>query len=137
MGKLTDIQIRAWTKAEKSVTKTDGDGLTFTLSAKRTSSWVLRYRTAGAKSQKEITLGRYPDISLAEARKLATSARVQIQQGADVAKQKQVAKKTAERSWTVHKLTDDYMAKTVGRLASSTIKGRKQQLRKHRAFIGQ
>lgn len=129
MGKFTDIQIRNWTKAGKPVSKTDGDGLTFTLSAKGTTSWVLRYRTAGAKSQKEMTLGRYPDISLAEARKLATSARVKVQQGIDVARQKQTAKKSAERAWTVRRLADDYMEKTVGRLAPSTIKGREQQLR--------
>lgn len=80
MGKLTDIQIRNWTKAGKAIAKADGDGLTFTLSAKGTASWILRYRTAGAKSQKEITLGRYPDISLAEARKIATSTRARVQQ---------------------------------------------------------
>lgn len=33
MGKLTDIQIRSWTKAGKPITKADEDGLTFTLSA--------------------------------------------------------------------------------------------------------
>ena len=75
MGKLTDIQIRNWTKAGKSISKADGNGLTFTLSAKGTASWILRYRTVGAKSQKETTLGRYPDISLAEARKIATITR--------------------------------------------------------------
>ena len=131
MGKLTDIQIRNWTKAGKPVSKTDGDGLTFTLSAKGTTAWVLRYRTAGAKSQKEMTLGRYPDISLAEVRKLAASARVQVQQGIDVARQKQSAKKSAERAWTVRRLADDYMEKTIGRLAPSTIKGREQQLRNY------
>jgi len=131
MGKLTDIQIRNWTKAGKAIAKADGDGLTFTLSAKGTASWILRYRTAGAKSQKEITLGRYPDISLAEARKIATSTRARVQQGIDVARQKQVARKAAERSWAIKKLADDYLEKSVGRLASSTIKNREQQLRNY------
>ena len=61
MGQLTDIQIRNWLKAGAAVSKSDGDGLTFTLSAKGTAAWVLRYRVPGAKSQKEMTLGRYPD----------------------------------------------------------------------------
>jgi len=34
MGKLTDLQIRRWIKAGEPVAKADGDGLTFTLSAK-------------------------------------------------------------------------------------------------------
>ena len=129
MGKLTDIQIRSLVKAGESASKTDGDGLTFTLSAKGTAAWVLRFRVAGAKSQKEVTLGRYPDISLSDARMLATTARAQIQQGIDVARQKQIAIKKAERAWAFRQLADDYLAKSEGRLAASTIKGRSQQLR--------
>lgn len=81
MGQLTDVQIRNWIKAGVAVAKSDGDGLTFTLSAKGTAAWVLRYRASGAKSQKEVTLGRYPDISLGKARELATEARAKVQQG--------------------------------------------------------
>ena len=54
MGKLTNLQISNWIKTGKPIIRSDGDGLTFTLSAKGTSSWVLRYRTSGAKSQKEV-----------------------------------------------------------------------------------
>ena len=54
MGILTDIQIRQWVKQGQPIAKSDGDGLTFTLSAKGTASWVLRYRVAGTKSQKEL-----------------------------------------------------------------------------------
>ncbi|WP_366020345.1 hypothetical protein [Nitrosomonas sp.] len=39
------MQIRNWTKAGSLIAKADGDGLTFTLSAKGTASWILRYRT--------------------------------------------------------------------------------------------
>lgn len=132
MGKLTDIQIRNWTKAGNPIAKAGGDGLTFTLSSKGTASWILSYRTAGAKSQREITLGRYSaDIPLVEARKIATTTRARVQQGIDVARQKQVARKVAEKSWTIKKLADDYLEKSVGRLAPSTIKNRGQQLRSY------
>lgn len=129
MGSLSDIQIRNWVKAGEPLSKADGDGLTFTLSAKGTAAWVLRYRIAGATSQKEMTLGRYPDIPLGEARKLAAAARAQVQQGVDVARKKQAAIKLAERAWTLRRLAEDYLTKSVGRLAPSTIKGREQQLR--------
>ena len=56
MGKLTDVELRNWTKAGQPVAKTDGEGLTFTLSAKGTAAWTLRYSFAG--KQKELTLGR-------------------------------------------------------------------------------
>ena len=67
MGKLTDIELRNWIKAGQPVAKSDGDGLTFTLSAKGTAAWTLRYRFGGKR--KELTLGRYPELSLAAARR--------------------------------------------------------------------
>lgn len=87
MGTLTDVQIRNWIKARAPVAKSDGDGLTFTLSAGGTASWVLRYRLHG--KQKELTLGRYPDTTLSDARRLATAKRAAVQQGTDVAREKQ------------------------------------------------
>lgn len=71
----------------------DGDGLTFTLSAKGTAAWVLRYRIDGVR--KEITLGRYPDLTLTKARELAAEKRVAVFQGVDVAREKQERKEAA------------------------------------------
>lgn len=47
---------------------------------------MLRYRLGG--KQRELTLGRYPDLTIAAARKLATEKRVEVQQGVDVAREK-------------------------------------------------
>lgn len=129
MGKLTDVQIRNWVKAGEPLAKSDGDGLTFTLSAKGLPAWTLRYRV-GAR-RKEITLGRYPDITLGDARRLASDARAKVQQGVDVAVEKQRAKAESAAAWTVRQLAADYLAKCAGRLAPATIKQREQQLRDH------
>lgn len=91
VGKLSDVQLRHWVKAGKPITgAADGDGLTFTLSAKGAARWVFRFRY-GAK-QRELTLGRYPDFGVKEARKLATEARNRVHHGVDVARQKQLEK---------------------------------------------
>ncbi len=133
MSKLTAVQLRNWIMAGNSVAKSDGDGLTFTMSAKQAKdkcgSWVLRYRAPGAKSQKEVTLGHYPDIPLGEARKLATEHRAKIQQGADVGREKQKIKKETARAWTFKRLADDYLERASERLSDATISGRRQQLR--------
>jgi integrase len=126
MGKLTDVQIRNWIKAGEPVAKADGDGLTFTLSAKGTAAWVLRYRFGG--KGRELTLGRYPDITLAKARKLAAEARVQIQQGRDVAREKQKATIERAAAKTLRELAADYMDKAFPRLAANTIKQRRQHI---------
>jgi hypothetical protein len=44
--------------AGEQVAKSDGDGLTFTLSGAGTASWVLRYRQPGGR-RKELTIGNY------------------------------------------------------------------------------
>jgi len=118
MGKLTDVQIRHWIKARQPVAKSDGDGLTFTLSAGGTAVWVLRYRLGG--KQRELTLGRWQDTSIKEARKLATDARAKIQQGIDVAREKQQAKHGAISAWTFKQLASDYEAKVLPGLAKAT-----------------
>ncbi len=127
MGKLTDVQIQSWRKAGQTVAIADGDGLTFTLSAKGTGAWTLRYYLAGKR--KELTLGRYPDMSLSKAREIASAKRVEIQQGVDVAAKKRYADQTAARAWSFRKLAADYFEKAADYLADNTIKGRTQQLR--------
>lgn len=96
--KVGDLTLRAWLRAG-AVDKGIGGGLTFVASAfaasKGQASWVLRYRFAG--KSKEKWLGRYPDISLQAARELARTDRAQVQQGVDVAAQKQHAKILEQR----------------------------------------
>ena len=107
---LDDVQIRRWIAKGEAIARSDGNGLTFTLSAAGTASWVLRYRLGGNK-RKELTLGNYPDLTLAAARKLARERRVEVDQGKDPAAQKQLDKMRAKAAWTVRELADDYKAK--------------------------
>jgi integrase len=127
MGKLTDVQIQNWKRAGKPVAIADGDGLTFTLSEKGTAAWTLRFYLAGKR--KELTLGRYPDMSLAKAREIASAKRVEIQQGVDVAAQKRHADQAAAQAWTFRKLAEDYFDKGAKKLAPATVTNRTQQLR--------
>jgi integrase len=134
MGKITDVQIRAWLKAGAPVAKSDGDGLTFTLSPKGCASWILRYRLAGR--QHEISLGRYPELGLAQARALATEQRAQVQQGVHIAHQKQAAKRKRAADRTVADLARDFRAKTDVGLAVNTLTMRNSYTRLISARLG-
>ena len=123
---LTDAQLRAWIKAGAPLAKADGGGLTFTLSAAGTPAWVLRYRFGGVA--RELSLGRYPDLSLTEARKLARLHRARIQQGEDVARTKRREKQASAAAWTFAQLAHDYQLKAFPTLATSTRKQREQHL---------
>lgn len=126
MTKLTDLKIKNLIKVGNPIAKADGNGLTFTLSSNGTSSWVLRYRFGGR--QKELTIGRYPDITLAKARELALEARAKIQQGVDVARTKKLLAREMAAAKTFRELANDYLAKSQLTLAPSTFKQRKHHI---------
>lgn len=112
MGNLTDMEVKSLVKTGKSIAgKSDGNGLTFTLSARGTATWVFRYRFGG--KQRELTIGSYPAISLKRARELATEKRAQVQQGIDVAsvKQAQIIEQTMAKN--VQQLCNEYFERMV------------------------
>jgi integrase len=113
---LTDIQLRKWVRTGVAVAKSDGGGLTFTLSAAGTATWVLRFRLGGRRQ--EVTLGRYPDMTLAAARIAASKRRVALIDGINPADE--VRKAKARKDWTVRQLINDYRDKVLATLADST-----------------
>ncbi|MFY3552942.1 tyrosine-type recombinase/integrase [Achromobacter insolitus] len=117
-GLLADIHIKNWIRAGEPVAKSDGGGLTFTLSKSGTATWVLRYRMPGRRA--EATIGNYPDISLAEARKEASRLRAMIDAGKDPAAEKREAKQKAKAAKTVEWLVGDYKGKVLAHLSRST-----------------
>jgi integrase len=100
------------------LSRSDGDGLTFTLSQSGTASWVLRYRHGGRP--RELTIGNYPDIGLSDARKLAREKRAEIDGGSDPAEDKRKTKALALQDWTVRQLIEDYREIVLKDLGDST-----------------
>jgi integrase len=127
MEKLTTVALRKWIKAGIPGSLSDGSGLTFTLSKNSTVAVIFRYSLAAKR--KELTLGRYPDLSLSDARKLAAEKRVAVQQGVDVARERHKALHEAARAWSVRRLSEDYLVRAERFLAPATIRARRQQLR--------
>nr|DAP68862.1 MAG TPA: Integrase [Caudoviricetes sp.] len=107
---LSDIQIKNWIAKGEALARSDGDGLTFTLSGAGTAAWVLRYRI-GKGRRRELTIGNYPDISLAAAREKARSYRVAVDEGRDPAIEKQEEKSRTQSAWLMRELLDDYREK--------------------------
>lgn len=130
INQLSDMQIRRWVAAGEPVAKSDGGGLTFTLSKAGTASWILRYMREGRA--RELTIGNYPDISLSAARKIASEHRVSVDKGQDPAAQKRAERLKLRGSWTVRRLAEDLSAKVLdaGTLAPGTVKAKKWDLEK-------
>ena len=129
MGKLSDIQLRSWVKSGNTIAgRSDGAGLTFTLSSRGTATWVLRYHFGG--KQREITLGRYPDLSLKDARRRATEERVAIANGKNVALEKRREKIANATAGTFKELAEDYLVRVAPSLALASQKETKRYLKK-------
>ena len=75
MGKLTDLQV----KGALPGTYPDGGGLRLKVQPSGTRSWVLRVRVGGKR--RDVGLGGYPKVTLADARKRAAEARARVADG--------------------------------------------------------
>ena len=124
---ITDRELKAWLAAGP-VDRGVGEGLTFVASTTAAqagkASWILRFRLNGRFKEK--VLGRYPELSLKDARELARQDRAQIERGVDVAAAKQAEKAlllevpTVQRLGNVEGIYDrhDYFAERAAALGA-------------------
>lgn len=80
---LTDTKIKSTKPVDKEMTLSDGEGLQLRISVNGTKTWILKYYTPITKKRTNLSLGKYPALSLSNARKLASEARELLAQGID------------------------------------------------------
>ncbi|WP_241357748.1 tyrosine-type recombinase/integrase, partial [Escherichia coli] len=95
MAKLTDLQIKAWIKAdERFEGKADGNGLYLRFrKSDKFPNWRFRYKLGG--KSRVVLIGSYTDFSLAKAREVARELAARVSLGYDVAGEKQKRKAEA------------------------------------------
>ncbi|EGR2438183.1 integrase arm-type DNA-binding domain-containing protein [Shewanella xiamenensis] len=89
MASMTAKQVASLAKSGEPTRKSDGKGLYFVVPDSGAPYWALRY--SGNGKRKQMTLGQYPDMSLADARSEAEVFKRDLRQGVDplIAKQRQ------------------------------------------------
>lgn len=87
---LNDRRVSAAKATGKPYRLHDGGGLALNVTAAGAKSWQYRYRHGG--KEQTATLGRYPDVGLAEARALLVDARKAAAKGLHLTTEKRVAK---------------------------------------------
>ena len=85
---LTDAAIKAAKPADKAYKLTDGQGLHLFVTPAGGKLWRQRYVFAG--KEKLLSLGPYPEVSLAKARELRDGAKATIRSGRDPSVEKKV-----------------------------------------------
>lgn len=121
---ITDREVRALIakalKSGKTEYLSEGTipGLTVSASKSGTASWYIRYRFGG--KQKERTIGQYPAWGVADAREKARELRRDVENGLDIALEKQKQKQEALQTITVDMLATEYFAKMERGVAQKT-----------------
>lgn len=87
---LTDTAIRKLKPEAKAYRQADSAGLFLWVTPTGGKSWRWKYRVDG--KEKLMVLGRYPDVSLAQARDLRDQARKQKAAGVDPMQERKTAK---------------------------------------------
>lgn len=129
MAGITDKEVRGLiTKAKgegRTMTQADGTvpGLTIGASKTGIASWVLRYYVN--RKRKEATIGQYPTWGIADAREKAKELRRAVDDGVDVALEKQRRKQEAATAVTVDDLAIAYFEKAEKELHPHTYKQRR------------
>lgn len=117
---LTDIQPRTAKPKDKPYKLSDGGGLYLLVNPDGSKYWRMGYRFEG--TERLLAFGKYPEISLSDARKARSTARDKINAGIDPAQAKRIEKKnkattnantfeSVAREWHANKL-DTWQART-------------------------
>lgn len=96
---LTDAAIRKATPGDKPRKLADGHGLYLEIQPSGARYWRLKYRIGG--KEKRLSLGVYPSVSLADARKRRDEARALLANGADPSDTRKEAKAQRQQAQAV------------------------------------
>ena len=130
--KLTDAKIRALKPTEKDQMLFDGGGLFLQVSSKGAKTWKYMF-SFGGKPGLKITLGRYPELSLAEAREKHRYYQKIRNQGTDPRIAQKQERSTLEGAYEVScrnfkKVSEEWLKEYEGKASPSTLVGKKRML---------
>ncbi len=86
--RLTDKEIKSAKPADKEYNLFDGDGLRLRVKPNGSKLWMLNYYKPTSRKRANLSLGKYPDLSLANARKVTLEAKELLAQGIDPQEQR-------------------------------------------------
>jgi integrase len=122
---LTDVRVRSAAPPQTGILELwdrKTSGLCFRLMKSGVRSWTFRYRPHNGAAFRRVTLGRYPTLSLVEARAAAERIRGQVRDGADPQLQTRTdraALRAAPEALTFDALADLYIERYAKRQKAS------------------
>ncbi|MCE7611105.1 integrase domain-containing protein [Vibrio fluvialis] len=81
--RLTDKEIKSAKPSDKEYNLFDGDGLRLRIKPNGSKHWIFNYYRPTSRKRANLSLGKYPDLSLANARKMTLEANELLAQEVD------------------------------------------------------
>lgn len=134
---LTNTQVDKAKPLDKPYTLTDGGGLYLHISKAGTKAWRIDYTTPITRKRVTVTLGQYPEITLAATRQMRTDIKYHLANGDDPRdiKREEERKQLLESKNTFAMVAEEYMSRKT-HIAPSTIKNNYRQLKRLNAYLG-
>lgn len=134
---LTDSQVKQAKPKDKAYKLADGGRLYLYVSKLGAKSWRMDYVRPVSKKRATITLGLYPDVSLAQARQQRADIRSQLANGIDPQQQKMNDEQAQVllSNNTFAAIADDYMSRKT-HVSPATIVNNNRQLKRLNKHIG-
>ena len=134
---LTDTQVKQAKTQDKAYKLTDGGGMYLYVTKLGAKSWRMNYVRPITKKHATMTLGLYPDITLAQARQRRSEIRALLAQGIDPQQQKIDDEREQEllSNNTFAAIADDYMSRKRN-VSPATITNNNRQLKRLNKHIG-
>ncbi|MFJ5982379.1 tyrosine-type recombinase/integrase [Enterobacter cancerogenus] len=133
INKLTDRKLRSLlgVPSGKETRLADGGGLMVRVTKAGAISWFFRYRIGGRDSEPQrLTLGKYPDLSLRQARELRDQCRAWLADGRDPKLQLKLTKSETLKPVTVREAIE-YWISGYAEDNRANVERHKAELRKH------
>jgi integrase len=133
LNKLTDKKLRAiyGVPCPKPFKLADGAGLMIRVTSKGAISWAFKYRLGGRESEAIVlTIGRYPDMSLKEAREVRERCRSWLSSGKDPRMQFTLTMEESLKPVTVQEAIE-YWIREYAEENRANVERHKAELRKH------
>lgn len=133
INKLTDRKLRSLlgVASGKETRLADGGGLMVRVTKAGAISWFFRYRIGGRNVEPQrLTLGKYPDLSLRQARELRDQCRSWLADGRDPRLQLKLTKSETLKPVTVREAIE-YWISGYAEDNRANVKRHKAELRKH------
>jgi integrase len=121
---LTDVAVRNAKAKDRDYKLADGGGLYLLVTPAGGRLWRLKYRIDGV--ERKLSIGRYPEVGLAEARKAREAARAKMGSGDDpaAARRRERATRKVAAATTFDAVAQEYIAKAEreGRATATILK---------------